>query len=380
MLQPNELTVVKNKNRLYNNTNVQNQMQNLTFVFHSTYKRRDFMYFTSGFKGKIFLLESSSYVSDESPNDSSLLILTDYQTVTARYAGSKQKIDSANIRFERSAYFDERSAKIWKSYRAAREGDYTLRSGFSNYGCYDAEIYQPLTSRQESLSEHSLGVMTLIRLIADFYPEVIDSDLLIRSLDFMRYHDLGETDYGDIPDNGNRNPNADANEFFCLCKKIAFLPNHRKESILKDFELFNLSNEQAKHLPLKDLVFQSLCKLADKADAILRGLVYESKGHTGRLLYVPRDIKSIGEQKYAAMMHDDSLVSIFTASFVDRHHTSFLFPLFFDIVRAAVIISRNEWFKNWEIVADKLNVTKEAFDLQALLSKFNLYDCYLSSQ
>lgn len=327
------------------------------------------MFFKNGdYEGKQYVLETYYSIMEQNLDRNTLFSATDIQMVTARYADTKEEIGSKPLDLEHSNLFDERSIRIWKSYQATREGDYSLRSGFHNYGCYDAEVYQPLTSRQESLSEHSLGTMTLLRLLSDFYPEIISGELLLRCLDFMRYHDLGETEYGDIPDNGRRDSRlADAREFFSLARKLAFLPEYRRDQILRDFEIFNQSPDQLNGI---DQVFQSLCKLTDKSDAILRGLIYENKGHRGNLRHVPREIKTTGEQYYANIMQDSSLVAVFTASFIDKHHRSFFFPVFFDILRASIIITRTEWFRNWGQVIKKLGVPEERFDLKNFLSGY----------
>lgn len=259
-----------------------------------------------------------------------------------------------------SKLFSKKSIRIWLSYAAEREKDYTLRSGFHRYGCYDGEYKHPFFSRKESVTEHTMGTISILNLINEFYPESLSDKLLNRCQKFMRYHDLGEVENGDIPDNGNRKAQVtDNQELVCLAGKIYFLPEKTREKILHDFEIFN---QPYKKLHGNDRKFHCFCKLADKTDAILRGLVYEKKGHTGYYSQVPENNRSADETIYAGIM-GDSLVSVFTGSFIKKYHRYEYFPIFFDIIRSAIITVHGKWFDEWETIIHQLGVSKKYFEL-----------------
>ena len=79
-----------------------------------------------------------------------------------------------------SKLFSKKSIRIWLSYAAEREKDYTLRSGFHRYGCYDGEYKHPFFSRKESVTEHTMGTISILNLINEFYPESLSDKLLNR--------------------------------------------------------------------------------------------------------------------------------------------------------------------------------------------------------
>ena len=266
-----------------------------------------------------------------------------------------------------SKQFHVDSFRIWETYANTREEDYVLRSGFKNYGCHDVDEKSPTYSRPESVAEHTLGTMTLLELIALFHPVEIPPQLYARCKNLMRYHDLGETENGDTPDNGNRNhQTVDKTEYACLAKNIYFLPESTKITILRDFDTFNTPRNE---LSGDDLTLHELCKLTDKTDAILRGVIYEKKKHGGKYYNVPHEKLSKDETFFANVMQSNALVDIFLASFIKNYHEYGYFPIFLDIIRAAIISIRHKWYPDWEEIIKKLGISTEDYDLSTLQKK-----------
>lgn len=266
---------------------------------------------------------------------------------------SDKKVGEVQVILEKSDFFTRIGARIWHSYRCARMGDYRTRSGASQYGCYTPDENLK-TYREESLSEHMLGAMTLFRMVTTEYL-LLDSTMVLRGLDFLRYHDLGEVEFGDIPDNGERDKElCDQREYISLCHKTALLDTDPRISILYYFNIFN-KNEQDL-TDQEEKLFISLLKMSDKTDAILRGLVYEQNGYIGKLSKMRARDASPSEIRYARIMNDDSLVAVFTAGFIDHYHNSITFPIFFDIIKAAVMQTRGSWWKNFDQIIKDLGV------------------------
>lgn len=270
--------------------------------------------------------------------------------------GSNKKIGEAQVLLEKSDFFTKIGARIWHSYRCTRMGDYRIRSGASHYGCYTPDENLK-TYREESLSEHMLGAMTLFRMVTAEYL-LLDSNMILRGLDFLRYHDLGEVEFGDIPDNGERDKElCDKREYISLCQKTALLDTNLRLLILYDFNLFNKKEHGLKNE--KEKLLFSLLKMSDKTDAILRGLIYEQNGYIGRLNKMRVREASPSEIRYAKVMGDDSLVAVFTANFIDHYHDSIAFPIFFDIIKAAVMQTRGYWWKSFDQILKGLKVDQE---------------------
>ena len=95
-------------------------------------------------------------------------------------------------------------------------------------------------------------------------------------------------------------------------------------------------------------MFRDLCKLADKLDAILRGLIYESSGYYVILHSKYNHHVSEGEEKIAEIMGSETLVDIFAASLVIHQHNCYYYDIFYKILKAAVIDVRGEWFDQWK--------------------------------
>ena len=191
---------------------------------------------------------------------------------------SKQEEKGAATMMYSDNYKDA-SCHIWQTYANTRKQDYILRVGFTNYGCHSDDSHAEDYSRAESVTEHTLGTMTLIELMEIFYPDEGSPEIYARCKRLMRFHDLGETAAGDTPDNGTRDKAAiNLAEYTCLNENISHLPDEVKKAILNDFDIFNGSPQE---LTGEKLKVHELCKLTDKTDAILRGLVYERHLHCG---------------------------------------------------------------------------------------------------
>lgn len=263
--------------------------------------------------------------------------------------------------------YKDASCHIWQTYANTRKQDYILRVGFTNYGCHSDDSHAEDYSRAESVTEHTLGTMTLIELMEMFYPDEGSPEIYARCKRLMRFHDLGETAAGDTPDNGTRDKAAtNLAECACLTKNILHLPDKARTDILRDFEIFN---ESPQKLAGEELKVHELCKLADKTDAILRGLVYEQHQHCGHYANVPEGTGSKRESEYAKIMNSDKLVDIFLAGFIKDYHQYSYFPIFLDIIRAAIIDVHSKWYDNWEEIVTKLGISDKEYDLHTFQKK-----------
>ena len=239
---------------------------------------------------------------------------------------------------------------IWKHYQNFRKMDLYTRIGFINYGAAK-DMYPTTDLYPETLSQHSFGAVVLLQQIRDWYDKRINRKTLDRAILFMQYHDLGETENGDIPDNQLRNPDADNKEYACLKKRLKYAKRNLRKQILRDFKIYN---KDPNTLSVEDRIFRDLCKLADKLDAILRGLIYESSGNFGVLHSKCNHHVSEGEEKIAEIMGSETLVDIFAASFVMHQHDCYYYDIFYKILKAAVIDIRGDWFSDWKNKKSKL--------------------------
>lgn len=266
-----------------------------------------------------------------------------------------------------SNQYKDASYHIWQTYANTRKQDYVLRVGFINYGCHNDDSHAEEYSRAESVAEHTLGTMTLIDLMEMFYPDEVSPKIYARCKRLMRFHDLGETTAGDTPDNGTRNKAAvNLAECACLTENISHLPDEVRSDILQDFEIFN---ESPQNLAGEELKVHEICKLVDKTDAILRGLVYEQHHHCGHYANVPEGTGSKRESEYAKITNSDKLVDIFFAGFIKDYHYYSFFPIFLDIIRAAIIDVRRKWYDNWDEIVTKLGISDKEYDLHTFQKK-----------
>lgn len=233
---------------------------------------------------------------------------------------------------------------IWKHYQNFRTTDLFTRAGFINYGSAK-KMHPDQALCPETLSQHSFGAVALLQQIRDRYGKKIDKSILDRAILFMQYHDLGETENGDIPDNLLRDPDADNKEYACLKKRLKYAKRKLRKQILRDFKIYIQDPDT---LSVEDRIFRDLCKLADKLDAILRGLIYESSGYYGVLHSKYNHHISEGEEKIAEIMGSETLVDIFAASLVMHQHNCYYYDIFYKILKAAVIDIRGEWFDQWK--------------------------------
>ena len=234
---------------------------------------------------------------------------------------------------------------IWKHYQSVRPMDTFLRSGFINYGVVNKR-YPDGSMIPETLTEHAFFVRLLLEQVADRYDKYVDRKIIDRAINFMPYHDLGETENGDIPDNQLRAENVDEVEYECLRRRLKHLKPSKRKQILKDFKVYN---QDPTELNVEDRIFRDLCKLTDKLDAILRGLIYESAGYYGTLMNNNKnEYVSEGEKRLAEIMEVDTLVDIFIASFVANQHNCYHFDIFYKILKAAVKDVRGEWITDWK--------------------------------
>ena len=74
-------------------------------------------------------------------------------------------------------------------------------------------------NREQSDAEHVFGTVVLVSLLSDYYPDKFPKEDEIKYFSTMLFHELGEAEGGDIPDDGTRNnQNQDLEE-------LAFVEN-----------------------------------------------------------------------------------------------------------------------------------------------------------
>ena len=226
---------------------------------------------------------------------------------------------------------------IWKTYANYREGDKVVRSGHGLCGVYDFSYETAIDPNYtENDTMHSSTAEEIANNIFRFFPSIFSIREQKRITDFLRYHDLGESKYGDKPDDGSvskdENVEAELGEFIL---KIQHLPSDIQEQLIRDFVVFENVNyicweEESKRA-------MQFAKLCDKTDAPLAALLFEKQGRKGDLKYKLENFGSITEQDqhYINQMCESSQAAVWTAHMLDKFRDYENLDLFAEIVVAA---------------------------------------------
>lgn len=242
-----------------------------------------------------------------------------------------------------------RSVAIWRRYQQVHAGNFVVRSGLGNYGCY-GKSYNPLQPSDapyyQSDSEHANTCVELLRNLRYHYPDLLPAAFYFRAEQLLASHDLGENAYGDRPDDGSQNRSEkDRIELINFAAAAATLPPAVRAVAIADFIRFQ--DPLCRHYaPLEGQMAQ-LARCVDKADAVLSGLIYEQSGRPGNLLHKHQSFCSISAQdRYFANQAagDTSLVAGWCAHFIYSYHAYYGFPYLLSIIKAGVIDVRGAWF------------------------------------
>lgn len=241
------------------------------------------------------------------------------------------------------------SPKIWYRYEQFHSGHLVIRSGFGLYGVY-GKSYSPLAPpdnrHPESDTEHAAGCVGLMHNLRLYYPELLPCYLYDRAEQLLVSHDLGEGAYGDRADDGSQDK-AEKNrvELINFAVAAAHLPEPARTILIEDFIRFQ--DPLCPYYPLPIAQMIQLARTVDKFEAVLSGLTYEKAGIKGDLSYKAEHHSRITPQDtdFAAQAHNDtSLVGVWSAHIIHDYHMYYGFPYLLDVLKAAVIDVRGDWF------------------------------------
>lgn len=256
------------------------------------------------------------------------------------------------------------SALIWQHYQLAHQGNLVIRSGFGLLGCY-GDLYQQaiaehnLPRRPESDTEHASGCVELVKSFASHYPDLLPPNSYRRAENLLKYHDIGENQYGDRPDDGTQDkPKKNREELLSFVGAVYPNPQDR-EQLIEDFIRFqhplskNFTNEERQ-------LAQFSC-LIDKVEAILSGIIYEKNGCSGDFQHKASWHTVSKQDKFflERTAPDDSLVAAWSAHFIYDYHEYEFFDIVLEVLKAAVIDVRGEWFPWYENLCAEFDIQSD---------------------
>ncbi len=241
---------------------------------------------------------------------------------------------------------------IWQMYKKVREGDLVIRSGFGLCGVYDYDPNSEINYRRpESDSEHANCCVEIARNISRAYPGLFSLKEWLRIFDLLKYHDLGEVAYGDVPDDGTRDAKEkNTTELAAFRKAVSHLPEMHAKVLIQDFKDFQaLDFGPAPKMDAFQYKLVSFCKLCDKMDAVLRAIVYELNGVGGDLDYKAKHHPPVSSRDafYASCTGTTKIAPNWALHFLDFCHGYPHFSFFFAILRAAVCEVNGGFFYHW---------------------------------
>ena len=283
---------------------------------------------------------------------------TNFGRVVVEIRGNgKIKIDRENEIGEQ-----DKSLAIWKSYENYRSGDRVIRSGSGLCGVYDFNPEEPFTNDYvETDTIHSSTCVELANNIFEQYPQLFDMYDQFRITSLLRYHDLGEDERGDKPDDGSSSHEEkfeiELREFI---KKIQYHTVEYQDILIRDFIIFEHA-QSFDWTPRDREVFQ-FAKLCDKADAPLGAFIFEKQGRKGSLLYKKKHFGGITDQDeyYTSQTREYSQAAIWTAHMIDTYKEYEYLKIFVDVIAAACRDTRGMIFPwLWEFLTKRNLFTVE---------------------
>ena len=235
---------------------------------------------------------------------------------------------------------------VWKEYLSHVQGDRVLRGGSGLNGIYPYDKDYPfMDCYPESINTHHLGCVILANAIFSMPFNAFSTREKNQILTFLACHDRGETETGDIPDDGTKgavHSDIDQIELNDFVRNISHFPVRIQEQLITNYCLFDglapmrLSNSDAKLAQ-----FEKLC---DKFESLLRSLVFEREGRGGDLMTKKEVTGSLSEsdQKYIDLIGTSSQMDVWYASILMKYHTFDFLPIFVQILDEAVFDVRSE--------------------------------------
>lgn len=237
-----------------------------------------------------------------------------------------------------------RAEYAWEAYRMAKQQSRVIRSGFALYGIYDVADGGFDYDRSESDLEHAAGVTELVSAISRWWPELIPLDERWLYLEMARCHDIGETVIGDCPDDGTQD----------------VVIKHANERDIFDLYTENIPFDEQETLRQFFIEFQTQCTrrgqimyLADKLEAVLQALIYESEHRGGILGGEPTHQPSERDMIFLQESNSPQAVDIWAYHFysmteqVEENYPGVITP-FIEILAEAVLMVRGVWFDWWK--------------------------------
>lgn len=242
-----------------------------------------------------------------------------------------------------SKNFNDAAKLVWQDYKEVRKGDSVIRSGFGLYGAYPYVPNEIPFNRPESVSEHTRGMIELIFGINRYFPEIFKTEELVRAIRVAHYHDLGENELGDLPDDGSYDRKTkDFIEYQHVLSCSEAWPDRLE--FMTDYVAFQFPESST--LSKEQRLFAENLRLCDKLDAVLKGLFYELRGVKGSMEMRKKRYGVLYEReiRLAKEIGTDEMSDIWAAYFIEAHQHFQNFPLFLKILRAAVVDVRGADF------------------------------------
>lgn len=232
---------------------------------------------------------------------------------------------------------ENRYQQIWRNYATLKRQCLIARAGFARVGIYPGTPDgKTEPQRSESVAEHVLGTLILLDEVAMFCPEMISDVEMLQCMRLLLRHEVGESEIGDIPDDGRRNETQKNNdELRVMMQYSRNLPTKYGMRMLSDFIDF-----QNKSSGLAQLAY-----CIDKGETVLQCVLYEQDGRDGAC--ADEELrKNLSEQdrKYMRQTGSTRIVDNWGAHYLDLIREFECAPVFVGILRAAVEDVRGEWF------------------------------------
>jgi len=234
----------------------------------------------------------------------------------------------------------EKGKIIWQLYRTAKEGQSTtIRSGYGIYGIYPYDKSEPFDfTRSESDAEHVFGTLILLSHIGEFYRDLVPSCYTLSLyMQTLLFHELGENESGDIPDDGQRDDaKKDKQEYQYISDYLEAWPTKRADLI----------KAKVREMQNKSSVAGKLIYCVDKTEAILQNFIYEAQGRSGDAATKEKMFETFSERDQSELIATNSTkpADMWAYGFYDRYRKYPMFDIFFDIIRAAALDVRGEDF------------------------------------
>lgn len=287
---------------------------------------------------------------------------TDFGDVIVEIRGGKIQIRRDRAIINPSVAKIKPALSIWRSYQNYRSGDRVIRSGSGLCGVYEFDPEKPfLDNYVEVDTIHSATCVELAKDVFEYYPKLFDNLEQNRITSLLSYHDLGEDERGDEPDDGSSEHSEKFQiELQAFIRKIQYHTEEYQDVLIRDFIMF----EHASSLEwsARDREIFQFAKLVDKTDAPLGAFLFEKQGRKGSLLYKKENFGGITDQdeRYASQIREYSQAGIWSAHMIDTYRDYKYLKIFVDIIAEACRDTRGMIFPwLWEFLTKRNLFTVE---------------------